>query len=144
MRCLPAVFLVIIGVVGCGGNGDGDTRQPQPQPRRALVECRGTAVASGLPADFPTVRGVTFTKSVEAGPSRVVDGYFEGSLEDAYRRFRSAIRRAGYFVIFDELEALDSEVTYSGGDLGTSGIVALRKNCAQPGRISVHITNRPD
>jgi hypothetical protein len=47
-------------------------------------------------------------------------------------------------VIFDEIEEEDSEVTYSGGDEGTSGIVALRENCAQSDRVSIHVTNRPE
>jgi hypothetical protein len=50
----------------------------------------------------------------------------------------------GYSVIFDEIEEEDSEVTYSGGDEGTSGIVALRENCAQSDRVSIHVTNRPE
>ena len=84
-----------------------------------------------LPADFPTVEGVTITKSEEAGPSQVADGYYEGSLEDAYEAFKTAIRDAGYSVIFDEIEEEDSEVAYSGGDENTSGFVALRENCAR-------------
>lgn len=138
-----SLFLsIVFSLAACGGNGESETEEER-EGERAAVECEGVAVASHLPADFPTVEGVTITKSQVAGPSQIVDGYYEGSLEDAYRAFKRAIRDAGYHVIFDEIEEVDSEVAYSGGDSNTSGFVALRENCAQTGRISVHITNRP-
>jgi hypothetical protein len=143
MRTAALLLLVTaLGAVGCGG--DGDAAAPQPTTtQRTAVQCDGPAVEPDLPGDFPTVEGVTYTKSTSAGPSKIVDGYYQGRLQDAYRKFKAALRAAGYAVIFDEIEAQDSEVAYSGGDLDRSGFVALRKDCAQPGRISVHITNRP-
>lgn len=134
------VFLLMaLGAAGCGGDEEGGEEESE----RAKVECEGTAVTPDLPADFPTVAGVTFTDSSTAGASKIADGYYEGSLEDAYEGWKSAFRDAGYSVIFDEIEEDDSEVAYSGGDENTSGIVALRENCNQSGRISVHVTNRP-
>ena len=126
----------------CGGAEEAAPTQPAPT-QRARVQCAGPAVQPDLPGDFPDVAGVTYTKSTSAGPSKIVDGYYRGRLEDAYRKFKAALRAAGYAVIFDEIEAQDSEVAYSGGDLDRSGFVALREDCVQPGRISVHITNRP-
>jgi hypothetical protein len=125
----------------CGGDGESEEER---EAERTKVECSGDAVTPELPADFPAVDGITITESTEAGPSHVADGYFEGTLEEAYESYKTAIRDAGYKVIFDEIEEDDSEVAYSGGDSNTSGIVALRKNCEQDGRISVHITNRPE
>ena len=138
------IVLIALSAVACGDDGGEAQPQPQPQPQRALVDCAGPAVASNLPSDFPRIAGVTYTKSTSAGRSTLVDGYYEGRLEGAYAKFKNRIRAAGYFVIFDEIEAADSEVAYSGGKEGTNGIVALRENCKQSGRISVHITNRPD
>jgi hypothetical protein len=132
----------VLALASCGGNGESASEEEETE--RVTIQCEGSAAAPGLPADFPTVEGVTITKSEEAGPSQVADGYYEGTLEQAYEAFKTAIREAGYSVIFDEIEAEDSEVAYSGGDENTSGIVALRENCAQSGRISVHITNRPE
>jgi hypothetical protein len=127
----------LLAAAACGGD-------EEDAPARASVQCEGQAVpAENLPPDFPQVAGVTYTKATSAGPSEIVDGYYEGSLEDAYNGYKKALRAAGYAVIFDEIEAQDSEVAYSGGDLGRSGFVALRENCEQSGRISVHITNRP-
>lgn len=140
-----AAWLIVLVFAGaCGGSDDGAQPQPQPPQPRALVDCSGAPVASNLPADFPRIAGVTYTKSTSAGRSTLVDGYYEGRLEDAYAKFKGRLRAAGYFVIFDEIEATDSEVAYSGGDEGTNGIVALRENCEQSGRISIHLTNRPD
>ena len=137
MKLLPLLAMLAVFAPACGGD---DTPAAQ---QRVVVECEGPAVEADLPGDFPKVAGVTYTKSTSAGRSKVVDGYYEGRLEDAYRKFKTALRAAGYAVIFDEIEAQDSEVAYSGGDLDRSGFVALREDCAQSGRISVRITNRP-
>jgi hypothetical protein len=133
-------MLIALGAAACGGGDESGEEESE----RAVVECEGASVEANLPADFPEVAGVTYTKSSSAGQSKIVDGYYEGSLEDAYENFKTAIRDAGYSVIFDEIEEEDSEVAYSGGDESTSGIVALRENCAQSDRISVHVTNRPE
>jgi hypothetical protein len=135
-----ASFLVVVialAAAGCGGSDESG------ESERAAVECEGDSVMPELPADFPEVDGVTFTKSTTSGPTKVADGYYEGSLEDAYDKFKSAFPEAGYDVTFDEIEEDDSEVAYKGGDENRTGIVALRKNCKQDGRVSVHITNRP-
>jgi hypothetical protein len=136
------LLVALVASPACGGDEEATPTQPTTV-QRATVQCDGPAVEPDLPGDFPAVEGVTYTKSTSAGPSKIVDGFYQGRLEDAYRKFKSALRAAGYAVIFDEIEAQDSEVAYSGGDLDRSGFVALRENCAQPGRISVHITNRP-
>jgi hypothetical protein len=142
VRAVVLLFLLIsFGAGACGGDDEGGE---ESEPARPKVECEGASVEANLPADFPELAGVTYTKSTSAGQSTIVDGYYRGSLEDAYESFKTAIRDAGYFVIFDEIEAADSEVAYSGGDENTSGIVALRENCAQSDRISIHVTNRPD
>jgi hypothetical protein len=133
-------MLIAFSAAACGGGDESGEEEAE----RAVVECEGASVEANLPADFPEVAGVTYTKSSSAGQSRIVDGYYEGSLEDAYENFKTAMRDAGYSVIFDEIEEEDSEVTYSGGDEGTSGIVALRENCAQSDRVSIHVTNRPE
>ena len=135
--------LFVLSTGGCGGDEARQTTASPPAPARAAVACDGPAVAGDLPADFPRIAGVTYTQSVIAGPSTIVDGYYEGRLADAYKAYRAALRKGTYDVIFDELEARDSEVAYIGGKVERSGVVALRDNCAQAGRISVHITNRP-
>jgi ABC-type glycerol-3-phosphate transport system substrate-binding protein len=140
VRIAAALLVVItLAAAGCGGSDESGEEESE----RATVECEGTAVTPDLPADFPQVDGVTFTESTIAGPTKVADGYYEGSLEDAYEKFKSAFEDAGYDVTFDEIEEDDSEVAYKGGDENRTGIVALRENCKQDGRVSVHVTSRP-
>ncbi len=107
------------------------------------VACSGDSVTPELPADFPQVEGMTYTKSQRAGPSEIADGYYEGDLRSAYEAWKSALEDAGYTITFDEIETHDSEVAYRGGAESRSGIVALRNSCKESGRISVHITSRP-
>lgn len=139
----------VVALLATACSGEEEPRSPPSPPttvtvQRAAVECAGGPVDGELPAGFPKPSGVSYTKSTQAGPSTIVDGYFTGTLRQAYLAYRQAVSGApGYDVIFDEIEAADSEVAYIGGPPERSGVVALRDNCEQPGRISVHITNRP-
>lgn len=135
-------FLLVAVSVGAAACGGGES-EAEREAERSKVKCEGAALASTrLPASFPAVEGVTLTKQASQGPTQVVDGYYAGELETAYERFKAALEGAGYDVLFDEIEDEDSEVSYKGG--GRTGQVALRKNCEQSGRISVHITSRPE
>jgi hypothetical protein len=135
-----ATLLLALGAAGCGG---GDDEGEEEGEERAAVACEGTALSSTrLPESFPEVQGVTLTKQETTGPTEVVDGYYEGELEDAYESFKQALEDAGYDILFDEIEEDDSEVSYAGE--GRSGQVALRKDCEEDGRIAVHITSRPE
>ena len=143
MRTLFVLFALSLtlplALAACGG---GDSEEGEEEGERTAVSCSGTAVeAPKLPASFPKPAGVTYTSTSTTGPSEVVDGYYEGELEDAYDGYKDAFTGAGYTILFDEIEEDDSEVCYEGE--GRTGQVALRKNCEEDDRISVHITNRP-
>lgn len=143
MRTLVVLFALSLtlplALAACGG---GDSEEGEEEGERTAVSCSGTAVeAPKLPASFPKPAGVTYTSTSTTGPSEVVDGYYEGELEDAYEGYKDAFTGAGYTILFDEIEEDDSEVSYEGE--GRTGQVALRKNCEEDDRISVHITNRP-
>ncbi len=100
------------------------------------------AGATGLPADFPSIDGVTFVKSAKNGPTQAVDGYASKGLKDLYEQYRSGFKDAGYTILFDEREEdRDAEVSYEAKDKSSTGIVALR-NC-DADKTSIHITNRP-
>jgi hypothetical protein len=139
---LVAAF--VFAVAGCGGGGE---KESEPANEQAQAACNGEALAGSeklkLPASFPQVENVTFTEQRTEGPTEVVEGYFNGSLEDAYEEYKKELKGAGFKILFDEIEEDDSEVAYKGGDENRTGIVALRKNCKQEGRISVHVTSRP-
>jgi hypothetical protein len=93
-----------------------------------------------LPPMFPTPGPMTFTGDREAGPSRVVEGYWAGELEEAYEGWLSAFPEAGYGVTFDEIETNDAEVNFAGG--ATTGQVKMVQTCS--GRVTTSIVIRPD
>jgi hypothetical protein len=131
------ILWLSLGVAACGG---GESKEEEGE--EAKVACSGTPLSSvKLPSGFPKPDGVTYTTQKTAGPTQIVDGYYEGDLQDAYDDYKSGFESAGYDVLFDEIEEHDSEVSYRGGM--RTGQVALRENCEQEGRISVHITSRP-
>jgi hypothetical protein len=135
-----ATLLLALGAAGCGG---GDDEGEEEGEGDAKVACEGEALSSTrLPDSFPEVENVTLTTQETTGPTEVVDGYYEGELEDAYNAYKDAFEAANYDILFDELEEEDSEVSYAGD--GKSGQVALRKDCEEDGRITVHITSRPE
>jgi hypothetical protein len=139
-RLALTLIVLALGAAGCGG---GDEGEEEGEEGRAKVACEGEALSSTkLPASFPAVEGVTLTKQATQGPTEVVDGYYEGELEDAYNGYKSAFESANYDILFDEIEEDDSEVSYEGD--GRTGQVALRKDCEEDGRIAVHITSRPE
>lgn len=132
------VFLVLASAACGGGDEAGEEGEGG-----AAVACSGAAVTPKLPSDFPQVDGMTFTKSQSSGNSDIADGFYEGDLEGAYEAWKSALEDAGYEITFDEIEERDSEVAYKGGADNRSGIVALRDQCKESDRISVHVTSRP-
>jgi hypothetical protein len=138
------VPLILVGVLaGCGGKSEAEKEREAGKSGRGTVTCEGsaTSAATGLPADFPQIEGVTFVKTSKSGPSRIVDGYADKGLEDLYDDFESAFEDAGYTILFDEREEDDAEVSYRTKDETTEGQVALR-SCDED-KTSVHITNRP-
>lgn len=135
-------MLVLLGVLasaGCMADDDAATGG------RPGVACDGKPFggATGLPAGFPKPDGATYVRTEQRGPTRVVSGYFEGGLDDAYDAFRESLDDAGYTILFDEIEDTDSEVSYEDPRSRSTGLVALKEHCDEDGRISVRITNRP-
>jgi hypothetical protein len=124
---------------GCGGGG-GEKVAENPQAKAA---CEGSPLSGTpkLPASFPQVEQVTFTKQSTRGPTEVVEGYFKGSVEDAHDEYLRELKGASFQILFEELEEHDAEVSWKGE--GRSGQVALREDCGSSDKIYVHITNRP-
>ena len=139
-RCaLLAVLALALGACGGGEEGEEAEREAAGQAcAEAPAALDGTPM---LPEGFPTPDGVTYTAEREAGPSTIVDGYYEGGIEDAYEDYKSALDGAdGFEVTQDEQEEVDAEVNFEGG--GTSGQVKLIQECED--RTSVSITARPE
>ena len=142
---LTLVCLLVV-VAGCGGKSDEEKQAEAARSGTGTITCSGDALSgdSGLPAGFPVLDGVTFVDAEDKGPTRVVDGYSDESIEGLYNEYRDRFSEAEYKVLFSELEEDrgDSEVSYRSKDGKTEGIVALRAACDN-GNVSIHITARP-
>ena len=140
----------LLATAGCGkSEAEKNAEAEQSQSGRGTITCEGSATTAktGLPAGFPQPDAVTYVKASSTGPTVVVDGYSDESLEGMYVEYKDRLQEAGYTIEFSELEKDrgDSEVAYKTGGAGsTEGIVALRggESCDN-GNVSVHITNRP-
>src|SRR3954451_23232296 len=134
LAAAAAVVLLALVFAACSGRGgDGEptatgTSQGGPSP---LATCSGPAIAdAGLPADFPVPDGVTFTATLVAGPTTIVDGYGEGDVGGFLSSWTDAVKAAGYTVLSTDDEApSDAEINYASADGTTSGQIAMRDQC---------------
>jgi hypothetical protein len=140
---------LLLAATGCGKSDDEKKREAASASGRGTITCEGSAMSgdTGLPAGFPQPEAVTYVSAKKSGPTVIVDGYSDESLEGMYVEYKDRIKEAGYSVEFSELEEDrgDSEVAYkTNGANSTEGIVALRGGDAcDNGNVSVHITSRP-
>lgn len=135
-RFLMLGLATAILLSGCGKGGSsaeptasGDC--PAPSPALAQLPT--------LPDKFPVPDKVTFTETKMAGPSTIVDGYWDGDLTDAFNGWKEAFPAAGYTVTREEQETADAEVNFDGS--GSNGQVKLETECSA--RTHVKITIRP-
>ena len=141
LRWLSLVGAIVLALAGCGGDGKSEEREGGGETEAA---CTGSPLAETpkLPAKFPKLDSVTYTQQSMQGPTVIVEGYYKGDVEGAHDEVKAALERAGFTVLFDELEEDDSEVSWKGQ--GRSGQVALRMECGDEDKTFVHITNRPE
>jgi len=137
---------LVLALAGCGGESEGEKAKEQAKEAAAASSapvCDMTTVVTTtkLPANFPKPDGVTYRVTKTTGPSEVVDGTYDGSLDDAYDAYEQAVEDAGYNVLFKEKEEDDAEISYEGES--TTGQIALRAVCGEDDKLVVHITNRP-
>jgi hypothetical protein len=146
MRRLGGILLVAAAaaaLAGCGGEEETEAEK-EAEAGRGTVTCSGDPLAgsAGLPDAFPELEGVTFVTAEDKGPTRVVDGYSDESLEGLYNEYKERLQEEQYEILFDELEEDDSEISYQTPDGETEGQIALRATCEND-NVSVHITARP-
>ncbi len=134
--------LLVLALAACGGEKDKSTSKATASDPERTAICAGTPLEgdSGLAADFPKPDGATYVKSKQAGPSRLVQGYYSGDLDKAFEDYKSALDGGDYSILKDEKEEDDAEVAFQSGD--ATGQVAMRE-CGHEGRIYLEITSRP-
>jgi hypothetical protein len=140
------ITIVLVGLLaGCAGKSEAEKqREAAAKSGRGTVTCDGSAMsgATGLPADFPSIDGITFVASVKNGPTQAADGYANTALKALFEQYQAGMKGAGYTILFNEREGdRDAEISYEAKDKSSRGLVALR-NC-DADKTSVHITNRP-
>ena len=142
-----ALVLLTAGLAaGCGGGGGGDKDSDSDLSEQVQSACDGSAidVTSKLPPSFPQIEEekLVYTQEAEVGPTQVVEGYFNGDVEEAHEEFQKELEASGYDILFDEVEAPDdSEISWKGE--ARTGQVAMRNECGDSDKTYVHITNRP-
>jgi hypothetical protein len=141
MRYLAVFGVVGLLLTGCGGDGDGESGGELTEAAEAACTGSELSEAPKLPAGWPDMGEVTFTKQTTQGPTEVVEGYFEGDVESAHDDFKRELEAAGFTNLFDEVEENDSEVSWKGQ--GRSGQVAIRNECGESDKMYVKVTNRP-
>jgi hypothetical protein len=141
-----ALVLLTAGLAaGCGGGGE-KKESDSDVNKQAQAACAGSAidVMTKLPPSFPQIEAdkVTYTQESEVGPTQVIEGFFNGDVQEAHDEYKKELEGAGYDILFDEVEAPnDSEISWKGE--GRTGQVALRNECGESDKTYVHITNRP-
>ncbi len=136
---LALLGAVVIVLAGCGGGGK---EAEQNEPTQAACSDSELAGSPKLPASFPQIENVTYTRQRTDGPTHVVEGYFIGSVQDAHDEYKKELQGSGFKILFDEVEEHDSEISWEGE--GRTGQVALREECGESDKIYVHVTSRPE
>ncbi|MEA2452752.1 MAG: hypothetical protein QOG04_1462 [Actinomycetota bacterium] len=135
--------LLVMGMLvfsACGAN-DGETEGEGTAARgECSGEVPGAADIPGLPENFPIPGEAVLNASSEAGPSQIIEGYFEADIENAFPEYKEAFESAGYDITKDEQEEDDAEIFFAGD--GTTGQVNMFAEC--DGRTKLRITIRPD
>jgi hypothetical protein len=139
-----ALALVTVGLVaGCGGGGNEESEGGNETVQAA---CKASALSESLrlPSGWPQIEEdkMVYTQQETSGPTEIVEGYFNGSVQDAHDEFQHELEASGFDITFEEVEEHDSEVAWKGE--GRTGIVAIRDECGEPDKMYIRITNRPE
>ena len=141
---LLVLGLAAVALAGCGG-GEKDKGDTDALSGEVQAACSGSRMSEEpkLPAGFPQIEEdkVVYTQQSTNGPTDVVEGYFNGDVQEAHDEYLKELQGAQYKILFNEVEAPnDSEISWQGE--GRTGQVALRNECGDRDKTYVHITNR--
>ena len=138
-RLLLLTLVTMLVFAACGGDNDKGSEAGGEGDRPECSEAAPAADVADLPADFPLPGEVTLTGESKAGPSTIIEGYFQADLEEAFPEYKDAFESSDYDITKDEQEADDAEIFFAKGD--TNGQVNMFAECA--GRTKLRITIRP-
>jgi hypothetical protein len=144
MKRLAVLLLIVVAMTAACSDKDKDQGRDAGAGGNLPAGCPSAPAMSGtpsLPPDFPTPDAMTFTGTSSAGPSTIVNGYWDGDLDAAFTGWKDAFGSASYDVTSSEQEEDDAEVNFSGGD--TTGQVKLTTEGCED-RTTVVVTIRPD
>jgi hypothetical protein len=142
-----ALVLVLVAAglaAGCGGGGN---EEEEGGDETVQAACSGSALSVdslNLPAGWPQIEEdkMVYTQQETAGPTEIVEGYFNGDVQEAHDEFQRELEATGFTVTFEEVEEHDSEVAWEGE--GRTGIVAIRDECGDPEKMYIRVTNRAE
>jgi hypothetical protein len=142
-----ALVLVLLAAglaAGCGGGGN---EEEEGGDETVQAACSGSALSDdslNLPAGWPQIEAdkMVYTQQETAGPTEIVEGYFNGDVQEAHDEFQRELEATGFTVTFEEVEEHDSEVAWEGE--GRTGIVAIRDECGDPEKMYIRVTNRAE
>jgi hypothetical protein len=137
------VLLAASVAAGCGGSKKATATSELGRAAQAACDGKALSAAPKLPPSFPQIEPdkLTYTQQSTNGPTEVVEGYFNGNVQEAHDEFQKELKAAGYTILFEEVEAPhDSEISWKGE--GRTGLIGMRQQCGADDKTYVHITNR--
>ena len=134
-RMLALMIVGMLVFAACGDDG-GDEASGLPACESDIPS---EGDASLIPEGFPKPDNTTYVGAEEAGPSVIVDGYYDGDLSESFEAWETAFEDADWDITKDEQEEKDAEVFFASG--ATNGQVNMFAECE--GRTKLRITIRP-
>ena len=146
MRKVGLVLVLLAAGLAAGCGGGGGSEEEEGGNETVQAACDGSALSEtlNLPSGWPQIEEdkMVYTQQETAGPTEVVEGYFNGDVQEAHDEFQRELEATGFTVTFEEVEEHDSEVAWEGE--GRTGIVAIRDECGDPEKMYIRITNRAE
>jgi hypothetical protein len=136
-RLLALLVVGLLVFAACGGDDDGE--ETEAGGRGECAEAPAAGDVPSLPDDFPIPGEVTLTGESEAGPSLIIEGYFQADLEEAFPEYRDAFEGSEWELTGEEQEEDDAELFFAQGE--SNGQVNMFAEC--DGRTKLRITIRP-
>jgi ABC-type glycerol-3-phosphate transport system substrate-binding protein len=138
-RLLLLMLVAMLVFAACGGDDGESDAGGEGGDRPECSEAAPAADVASLPSDFPLPGEVTLTGESEAGPSVIIEGYFQADLEEAFPEYKEAFESSDYEITKDEQEEDDAEIFFSKDE--SNGQVNMFAECE--GRTKLRITIRP-